>query len=39
MTSKRSYNSIGLSHEEAKQEILRNLGKQFDPKVVASFLR
>jgi len=38
MTSKRSY-SAGLSHEEAKQEILRNIGKQFDPKVVAAFLR
>lgn len=38
MTSKRSY-SVGLSHEEWKQEILRNTGKQFDPKVVAAFLR
>ena len=38
MTSKRSY-SVGLSHDEAKQEILRNSGKQFDPKVVAAFLR
>lgn len=38
MTSKRSY-SIALGHEEAKQEILRNTGKQFDPKVVAAFLR
>ncbi len=38
MTSKRSY-SVGLSHEEAKQEILRNIGKQFDPMVVAAFLR
>ncbi|MCX5874746.1 MAG: response regulator [Deltaproteobacteria bacterium] len=38
MTSKRSY-SVGLSHEEAKQEILRNSGKQFDPKVVEAFLR
>lgn len=38
MTSKRSY-SVGLSHEEAKQEICRNIGKQFDPKVVAAFLR
>ena len=38
MTSKRSYN-IGLSHGDAKQEILRNIGKQFDPQVVAAFLR
>ncbi len=38
MTSKRSY-SVGLSHEEAKHEILRNSGKQFDPKVVTAFLR
>ena len=38
MISKRSYN-VGLSHEDAKQEILRNIGKQFDPKVVVAFLR
>ncbi|MDG4475704.1 HD-GYP domain-containing protein [Thiovibrio frasassiensis] len=38
MTSKRSY-SVGLSHEEAKREILRNNGKQFDPKIVEAFLR
>lgn len=38
MTSKKSYH-IGLSHDEAKQEILRNAGKQFDPKVVEAFLR
>ncbi|MGV1100416.1 HD-GYP domain-containing protein [Thiovibrio sp. JS02] len=38
MTSKRSY-SFGLSHGEAQQEIIRNSGKQFDPMVVASFLR
>jgi len=38
MTSRRSYHA-GLSHEDAKQEIIRNDGKQFDPKVVAAFLR
>jgi len=38
ITSRRSY-QIGLSHEEAKQEIVRNSGTQFDPKVVAAFLR
>ena len=38
MTSKRSYHA-GLSHDEAKQEVIRNNGKQFDPKVVEAFLR
>jgi len=38
MTSKRSYHA-GLSHAEARQEILRNIGKQFDPRVVAAFQR
>ncbi len=38
MTSRRSY-SLGLSHEEARKEIVGNSGKQFDPMVVAAFLR
>jgi putative two-component system response regulator len=38
MTSKRCY-QFALTHEDAKAEIARNRGKQFDPMVVESFLR
>ncbi len=38
MTSKRSYHP-GLTHWEAKDEIIRHKGKQFDPVVVEAFLR
>lgn len=38
MTSKRCY-QLGLTHEDAKEEIIRNKGKQFDPMIVESFLR
>lgn len=38
MTSRRSYH-LGLSHDEARQEVVRNSGRQFDPMVVAAFLR
>ncbi|MFZ5774095.1 MAG: HD-GYP domain-containing protein [Thermodesulfobacteriota bacterium] len=38
MTSRRSYH-LGLSHEEARQEVIRNSGHQFDPMVVESFVR
>ena len=37
MTSRRAYKQ-GLSHEEAREFILQNSGKQFDPNVVAAFV-
>ena len=39
MTAARSYRKVPLSKEMAKQEIKRNSGTQFDPKVVDVFLR
>jgi len=39
MCSARSYRKIPLSKEEAVAEIKRNSGKQFDPNVVAAFLK
>lgn len=39
MTSARSYRKIPLSKHEAVEEIKRNSGTQFDPKVVEVFLR
>ncbi len=37
MTTKRPYR-MPLSHEEAKQEIVRHMGTQFDPEVAEKFL-
>lgn len=39
MTSARSYRKVPLSKTEAVEEIKKNSGKQFDPKVVAAFLK
>lgn len=39
MRSARSYRKVPLSKEEAIAEIKKNVGKQFDPKVVSAFLR
>ncbi|PIQ89022.1 MAG: hypothetical protein COV72_05105 [Candidatus Omnitrophica bacterium CG11_big_fil_rev_8_21_14_0_20_42_13] len=39
MTSERSYRNIKLSKESAIEEIKRNSGSQFDPKVVEVFLK
>jgi len=39
MCSARSYRKVPLSKEEAIQEVKKNSGKQFDPKVVEVFLR
>jgi len=39
MTSARSYRKNPLTKEEAIEEVKRNSGKQFDPKVVAAFLK
>jgi len=39
MTSARAYRKIPLSKEEAIEEIKRNSGTQFDPKVVEAFLK
>jgi HD-GYP domain-containing protein (c-di-GMP phosphodiesterase class II) len=39
MRSARSYRKIPLTKEEAVEEIKKNSGKQFDPKVVEAFLR
>lgn len=39
MTSARSYRKIPLTKEEAVQEIRKNNGTQFDPKVVDAFLK
>ena len=39
MTSARSYRKVPLSKEAAVQEIKRNNGTQFDPKVVEAFLK
>ncbi|MCM8791809.1 MAG: HD domain-containing protein [Candidatus Omnitrophica bacterium] len=39
MTSARAYRKIPLSKEEAIEEIKRNSGTQFDPKVVEVFLK
>lgn len=39
MTTARSYRKIPFSKEEAVSEIKKNSGKQFDPKVVAAFLK
>lgn len=39
MCSARSYRQVPFSKEEATAEIERNSGTQFDPKVVAAFLR
>ena len=37
MTSDRTYRK-GLSYPEAKEEILHNIGKQFDPEIALLFL-
>jgi len=39
MTSARAYRKIPLSKQEAIEEIKRNSGTQFDPKVVEAFLK
>lgn len=39
MTSARSYRPVPLTKEEAIQEIKKNNGTQFDPKVVGAFLK
>ncbi|HBU08535.1 MAG TPA: histidine kinase, partial [Candidatus Omnitrophica bacterium] len=39
MTSIRSYRKDVFSKEQAIEEVKRNSGKQFDPKVVEAFLR
>lgn len=39
MRAARAYRKIPLTQEEAIQEIKKNSGKQFDPKVVEAFLR
>lgn len=39
MRSARSYRKIPLSKEQAIEEIKRNSGKQFDPKIVEAFLK
>lgn len=39
MRSERSYRKIPLSKEEAVDEIKKNSGEQFDPKVVEAFLK
>ena len=39
MRSPRSYRPVPFSKEEATQEIKKNSGTQFDPKVVEAFLR
>jgi len=39
MTSARAYRKTPLSKQEAIEEIKRNSGKQFDPKVVEAFLK
>ncbi|HID56876.1 TPA: HD domain-containing protein, partial [Candidatus Poribacteria bacterium] len=38
MTSPRPYRAFPLTHEEAVDEIRRNAGSQFDPKIVELFL-
>jgi putative nucleotidyltransferase with HDIG domain len=39
MTSARSYRKVPLTKSEAIEEIRKNSGQQFDPKVVEAFLR
>jgi len=39
MVSARSYRKIPLTKEAAKEEIKKNSGTQFDPKVVEVFLK
>ncbi len=39
MVSARPYRTVGLSQNEAIEEVKRNSGTQFDPKVVEAFLK
>jgi putative two-component system response regulator len=39
MVSARPYRKVGLSQHEAIEEIRKNIGAQFDPKVVEAFLK
>jgi HD-GYP domain-containing protein (c-di-GMP phosphodiesterase class II) len=39
MTSARAYRKIPLTKQQTIEEIKRNSGSQFDPKVVEAFLR